>query len=83
MVLLFMSKTTLFPSQKSKKVVAYIRGADVVSTAIPGGAAAWNNELCVVNAPACRNHDKYVLNPMYYKPTLKGLVLYLTVHRLM
>ena len=28
---------------------------------------------CVVNVPACGNHDKYALNPMHYKHTLKGL----------
>jgi len=57
MVLLFLSKTALFPSQKTKKVVDHI------------------TLLCVVNTPACKYRDKYALNPMYYKPTLKGLVL--------
>ncbi|MCD6562183.1 MAG: hypothetical protein J7L16_10580 [Deltaproteobacteria bacterium] len=55
MVLLFLSKTALFPSQKTKKVVEHITLS------------------CAVNTPACKNRDKYALNPMYYKPTLKGL----------
>jgi len=55
MVLLFLSKTALFPSQKAKKVVDHITLS------------------CIVKTPACKNRDKYALNPMYYKPTLKGL----------
>jgi len=56
MVLLFLSKTVLFPSQKTKKVVDHITLSSVVNT------------------PARKNRDKYALNPMYYKPTLKGLI---------
>ena len=59
MVLLFLSKTALFPSQKTKKVVDHITLS------------------CIVKTPACKNRDKYALNPMYYKPTLKGLVLHI------
>jgi len=57
MVLLFLSKTALFPSQKTKKVV------DCITLS------------CVVNTPVCKNRDKYALNPMYYKRTLKRLGL--------
>ena len=35
---------------------------------------AHNTSSCVINTSACRKRDKYVLNPMCYKYTLKGLV---------
>jgi len=53
MVLLFLSKTALFPSQKAKKVVDHITLS------------------CIVKTPACKNRDKYALNPMYYNPHLE------------
>jgi len=58
MVLLFLSKTALFPSQKTKKVVDHITLS------------------CIVKTPACKNRDKYALNPMYYNPHLERAMRY-------